>query len=107
MSGVEYEAAGAWQVAHARGGVVLCSGGYEWNPEILGANFPGVRFQSSTVPTNRGEAWRMAEAAGAALRNRGRCWGWPAYVVPGESLPEGVPLVRTTSSNGPCHTSWW
>ena len=96
VEGVEFEVDGRSESVFAAGGVVLCCGGYEWDPEISELNFPGVRFQPSTVPTNRGDAWRMAESAGAALGNRGLCWGWPAYVVPGESLPDGVPLVRTS-----------
>lgn len=96
VSGVEFATAEGVHAVRASRGVVLCCGGYEWDPDLVELNFPGVRFQPSTVPTNRGDAWRMAEAAGAEVGNRGLCWGWPAYVVPGEMLPEGVPLVRTS-----------
>ena len=95
VDGVAYVVDGRAHTARAHRGVVLCCGGYEWDPELVEKNFPGVQFQPSTVPTNRGDAWRMAQAAGAEIGNRGLCWGWPAYLVPGETLPEGVPLVRT------------
>lgn len=80
----------------ARRGVVLCAGGFEWDAGLMAAHFPGVHFVPSTVPTNRGDGWRMAEQAGAAMGNASACWGWPSYLIPGELQPEGVPLVRTT-----------
>lgn len=96
IDGLEYEDASGVHTVHAARGVVLACGGYEWDPEISERNFPGVPFQPSTVVTNRGDAWRMAEAAHAEIGNEGTCWGWPAYLIPGETLPEGVPLVRTS-----------
>lgn len=96
ISGLVYEQAGRRTTVSARGGVILACGGYEWDPGISEKNFPGVAFQPATVPTNRGDAWRMAEAAGAEIANVGACWGWPSYLVPGEQLAEGPPLVRTS-----------
>ena len=75
--------------------LILACGGYEWDAELLQENFPGVNFVPSTVPDNRGDAWRIAETQGADIRNRGHCWGWPAYCIPGEYTDEGAPLVRT------------
>jgi succinate dehydrogenase/fumarate reductase flavoprotein subunit len=96
IDGLEYEDASGLHTIRAARGVVLACGGYEWDPEITERNFPGVTFQPSTVVTNRGDAWRMAESAHADIGNEGTCWGWPAYLVPGETLPEGAPLVRTS-----------
>ena len=96
IDGLVYEDATGEHQVHAARGVVLACGGYEWDPGITERNFPGVSFQPSTVVTNRGDGWRMAEAAGAEIGNEGACWGWPAYLVPGETLPEGAPLVRTS-----------
>lgn len=75
--------------------LVLACGGYEWDTELLTENFPGVDFVPSTVPYNRGDAWHMAEKLGARIDNRGKCWGWPGYLIPGENLEEGTPMVRT------------
>lgn len=75
--------------------LVLASGGYEWDPGLLADNFPGVEFVPSTVPGNRGDAWHIAEQLGARIENRGKCWGWPGYQIPGERTEEGAPLVRT------------
>lgn len=77
------------------GNLVLCCGGYEWNPELVAENFPGLAWQPATVPENLGTAWQLAVKLGARLGNRGMCWGWPGYTIPGEILPDGSPLVRT------------
>lgn len=79
----------------ARRGVVLCTGGFEWDEALVEEQF-GVHWTPSTVETNRGDGWRMAEQAGAQLANRGVCWGWPTYMIPGEQRTDGFPLVRTT-----------
>ena len=79
----------------ARRGVVLCTGGFEWDEALVEEQF-GVHWTPSTVETNRGDGWRMAEQAGARLTNRGVCWGWPTYMIPGEQRTGGFPLVRTT-----------
>lgn len=76
--------------------VILCTGGYEWDAGLVDRNFPGLEWTPSTVPSNRGDGWHMAESLGADMGNLGACWGWPSYRVPGEQLPEGVPLMRTT-----------
>ncbi len=80
----------------ARSGVILCTGGFEWDSSLVAEQFGGVRWIPSTVETNRGDGWRMAQQAGAQLANRGVCWGWPTYVIPGEVRSEGLPLVRTS-----------
>jgi succinate dehydrogenase/fumarate reductase flavoprotein subunit len=96
VRGVVAEIDGRERRVDARRGVVLACGGYEWDPALVAKQFPGVSWMPSTVTTNRGDGWRMAEQAQAAMGNQGACWGWPSYVVPGEVLPEGVPLVRTS-----------
>lgn len=75
--------------------LILACGGYEWDPDLLEENFPAVNFVPSTVPDNRGDAWRIAKTQGADIGNQGCCWGWPAYCIPGEYTDEGAPLVRT------------
>lgn len=96
VRGVRLDTDGASYEVSARRGVVLCTGGFEWDSALVAEQFGGVRWIPSTVETNRGDGWRMAEQAGARLANRGVCWGWPTYVIPGEVRSEGLPLVRTT-----------
>jgi succinate dehydrogenase/fumarate reductase flavoprotein subunit len=96
VRGVIAEIDGARSRVVANRGVVLCCGGYEWDADRVARNFNGVSWIPSTVETNRGDGWRMAEQVGAALGNVHACWGWPSYLVPGETRDGlGLPLVRT------------
>lgn len=80
----------------ARKGVVLATGGFEWNSEEMAQHFP-CPIEPATVPTNRGDGLAMARSAGAALGNMEGMWGWPSYTIPGEVQDdEGHPLVRTS-----------
>ncbi|OCC23318.1 hypothetical protein MB02_11830 [Croceicoccus estronivorus] len=79
----------------ARRGVVLATGGFEWNAADMEENFP-VGIEPATVPTNRGDGLAMARQVDAALGNMQGLWGWPAYCIPGEVQPDGHPLVRTS-----------
>ncbi|MBS0377158.1 MAG: FAD-dependent oxidoreductase [Proteobacteria bacterium] len=95
VDGVHVQAdEGAYDL-EARRGVILCTGGFEWDEALVAEQF-GVHWTPSTVETNRGDGWRMAERVGARLANRGVCWGWPTYLIPGEERSAGLPLVRTT-----------
>jgi succinate dehydrogenase/fumarate reductase flavoprotein subunit len=95
VRGVHVDREGSSYELTARRGVVLCTGGFEWDEALVEEQF-GVHWTPSTVETNRGDGWRMAEQAGARLANRGVCWGWPTYMIPGEQRTDGFPLVRTT-----------
>lgn len=66
VTGVVVEAGGRRQALRARKGVVLATGGFEWDSELLDTNFPGnVEFLSSPS-TNTGDGLKMAVKIGAA-----------------------------------------
>ncbi|MDA0675876.1 MAG: FAD-dependent oxidoreductase [Proteobacteria bacterium] len=48
-------------------GVILASGGFEWNPEMMAEHFPGPVEWTGSPSTNTGDGQRMAAAVGAAL----------------------------------------
>jgi succinate dehydrogenase/fumarate reductase flavoprotein subunit len=75
--------------------LLLCCGGYEWDPELMEANFPKANVVPATVPGNSGAAWKLATQLGAQMGNQQTCWGWPGYTIPGEILPGGTNLVRS------------
>jgi 3-oxosteroid 1-dehydrogenase len=65
---------GAWVARHGRlikvtaaRGVVLASGGFEWDARRRAVHFPGPFDAISSPRTNEGDGHRMAEAAGAQL----------------------------------------
>jgi 3-oxosteroid 1-dehydrogenase len=77
-------------VVGARRGVVLATGGFEWNTDLVRA-FLGVDVHPLSPPGNRGDGLVMAMEAGAALANMSSAWWYPAMHDPGLSY-EGEPL---------------
>jgi 3-oxosteroid 1-dehydrogenase len=83
----------------ARRGVVLASGGFEWNREMVRA-FIGQDIEPLSPPHNVGDGHRMAMETGARLANMGAFWGQPALLEPGVTF-EGRPMFQmgTARSN--------
>ncbi len=65
--GVMVEKQGEVIEVRAGAGVVLASGGFEWNPEMMAEHFPGPVEWTASPDTNTGDGQRMAAAAGAQL----------------------------------------
>ena len=77
----------------ARGGVVLATGGFEWNRDLVSKFIPGPLTHPNSPPFNEGDALIMAMEAGAGLANMPGAWWEPSGAVPGEEY-EGRPLSR-------------
>lgn len=60
---------GKWLKVVAWRGVILASGGFEWDAERLTRHFPGPLDYIASPRSNEGDAHRMAEAIGARLAN--------------------------------------
>ncbi len=76
----------------ARKGVVIASGGFEWNEEMCEhyLNTPALYTWGPDI--NHGDGIKMAQAIGADLRMMNSSWGSPCYKVPcEESRKEGLP----------------
>ena len=79
VSGVRFETAdGPVEVAAARG-VVMATGGFEWDPELVRAFARGPLARSASVPTNTGDGLKMAMRIGASLGNMREAW-WVATI---------------------------
>lgn len=76
----------------AERGVILASGGFEWNPDMTNKFLPGPIYPNSP-PHNQGDALRMCQEIGADIANMGELWGHPAAIVPGEEYDDR-PLHR-------------
>jgi 3-oxosteroid 1-dehydrogenase len=74
VTGVGAEVGGVRETFPASAGVVLASGGFEWNRPLWDGlvRVPSVEPLSS--PTNRGDALRMAEKVGARLAFLDQVW---------------------------------
>lgn len=71
---------------HARRGVILANGGFEWDPALVEAFLRGPMHGPVSPPGNTGDALRMAMAQGADLANMGEAWWVPVIQIPGDTL---------------------
>jgi 3-oxosteroid 1-dehydrogenase len=67
VTGALVEHRGAQSRITARRGVVIATGGFEWDPALLAEHFPGPIDYLGSPEGNAGDGHRMAVEAGAAL----------------------------------------
>ena len=84
VTGVRLVIDGTEQTVRARRGVVLATGGFEWNEELVTEFLRGPMTAPTSVPTNTGDGLLMAMRAGARLGNMGQAWWVPAVKIPGD-----------------------
>ena len=89
----------------ARRGVILASGGFEWNTKLTAQFLSGQSIYPQSPPANQGDGLRMAMAIGADLANLNEAWWCPVHLLPGEQY-DGHPLHRGdfTTMRGLPHT---
>ena len=85
----------------ARKGVILASGGYEWNKELVRAFLKMPITHPVSPPGNEGDALMMAMEAGAALDNMSEAWWYPAMVDPTFEYEDHVMAQLGSGRNGP------
>jgi 3-oxosteroid 1-dehydrogenase len=78
----------------ARRGVILGTGGFEWDPQLVDAYLRGPMRGAVSPPNNTGDGLRMAMAHGADLANMGEAWWVPIVQIPGDTLG-GQPRSRS------------
>ncbi len=66
------------------GAVVLASGGFERDADLVRTFLRGPLLAPGGAPTNVGDGLRMAMSVGAALGNMSEAWWCPAMTIPGE-----------------------
>ena len=84
VRGVRLEIDGQEVEVEARRGVVLATGGFEWNRTLVEEFLRGPMTAPTGVPTNTGDGLLMAMRAGARLANMGQAWWVPAVKIPGD-----------------------
>ncbi|PKO08504.1 MAG: hypothetical protein CVU40_15100 [Chloroflexi bacterium HGW-Chloroflexi-2] len=70
----------------AKKGVILGTGGFDFNHEMTTAFLRGPIYVSNSVRTNTGDGHLMGMALGADLRNMNSCWGLPSMPLDKEKL---------------------
>lgn len=75
------------------GAVVVATGGFEWNDDLVRTFLRGPMTGPAGAPTNTGDGLVMAMDAGARLGNMRNAWWVPVARVPGEEA-WGAPSVH-------------
>ncbi len=70
----------------ARHGVILGTGGFEWDPVLAQAFLRGPMHGAVSPPNNTGDGLRMAMAQGADLANMGEAWWVPIVRIPNDTI---------------------
>src|SRR4051812_36491157 len=78
----------------ARRGVILASGGFEWDRQLCRSFLRGPMTHPVSMETNTGDGLRMAMKAGAMLSTMREAWWIPVASVPVEENPMGRVLIN-------------
>lgn len=93
IAGLRVEQNGGDVFIRAKGGVVLASGGFEWNAALRDRFLTGPISHNCSPQYNEGDALVMAQEVGADIGNMSEAWVYPGACVPGEES-EGQPVSR-------------
>jgi 3-oxosteroid 1-dehydrogenase len=91
--GVVIDHDGERKRVRARRGVVLGTGGFEWNADLVRSFLRGPMTHPRSAPENEGDGLVMAMAAGASLGLMSEAWWMPTIEIPGDEL-RGKPVSR-------------
>jgi succinate dehydrogenase/fumarate reductase flavoprotein subunit len=85
--GIEGLHEGAPLTLTARRGVIIATGGFEWDPDKRQAFLRGPMEAPASPPTARGDGLALAMASGAKLGNMTQAWWAPTLVIPDVPWP--------------------
>lgn len=89
VTGIEGTREGAPFALSARRGVIVATGGFEWDADLRQTFLRGPVTAPASPPTARGEGLGLAMAAGAKLGNMTSAWWAPTLVTPDAPWPGG------------------
>lgn len=98
VAGVRITSDGGELLARGRFGVVLSTGGFEWNEELKRAFLRGPLTHPLSVQSNTGDGLSMAMKAGAMLANMREAWWSPATELPPGVNPMNRDMVNSERS---------
>ena len=94
VCGVEVETSQGLQEISATKGVVLASGGFDWDEDLRRSFLRGPMTHPVSMETTTGDGLRMSMKAGAMLSNMREAWWIPVAVVSTEENPMGRVLIN-------------
>lgn len=93
VTGLDVEQDGETVSVHAGNGVVLASGGFEWDPAMMAAYFPGPVEWTASPSTNTGDGHRMAKDVGAQFDHMDQALIMGTTPVTYEGRLQGLPAA--------------
>ncbi|MFT4150668.1 MAG: FAD-dependent oxidoreductase [Paracoccaceae bacterium] len=93
VTGAEVDCNGQRQILTARRGVVIATGGFEWDQAMRQQNFPGPLDRLGSPRTNTGDGQRMAQAAGAEMARMDQANIYPCLPTRYQGKPHGLPMT--------------
>ena len=93
VSGLAIDDNGSVVSVGAAKGVILASGGFEWNAEMMAEHFPGPVEWTASPSTNTGDGQRMAAAVGAQLDHMDQALIMGTTPVTYEGRLQGLPAA--------------
>jgi len=70
-------------------GVIIATGGFEWNKELVSAFLRGPMTHPASPPSNTGDGLIMAQEVGASLNNMTSAWWTPVLTIPESFWQDG------------------
>ena len=99
ITGVIVTKEGIDQTIHAERGVILATGGFEWDEELKTTFLRGPLSAPASPPTNTGDGLKMALSVGAGLGNMTSAWWIPTLSMSGARWPDnGAPQKEAQRS---------
>jgi succinate dehydrogenase/fumarate reductase flavoprotein subunit len=93
ITGCRWVEAGEEHETHAAAGVILASGGFEWNRQLKEAFLSPADDAPTSPPWNEGDGLVIGLRLGAGVAHMGQAWWTAAAMVPGEEW-DGKSLIR-------------
>ncbi|WP_342641154.1 FAD-dependent oxidoreductase [Rhodoligotrophos ferricapiens] len=93
VTGVKVEDGGREVIIEAKRGVVLATGGFEWNPALFEQHFPGGAERIGSPRSNTGDGQVMAKRAGARLERMDQANVHPCLPTIYEGELHGLPMT--------------
>ncbi len=87
--GAEFDQGGNGKTVMARRGVILATGGFEWNEALKTTFLRGPLDAPASPPGNQGDGLKMAMSAGAGLGNMTSAWWMPTLTTGEMHWPDG------------------
>lgn len=99
VTGAVVEHGGTRRAIVARRGVVIATGGFEWDEALRAAHFPGPVDYLGSPSANEGDGHRMAQAAGAALAHMDQATLTPSVPTRHQGRVLAMPVPFHTERN--------